>query len=166
VKFEISSQDVDVAVLRSELMSPGCGGYTAFEGWVRDHHQGRAVSGLHYEAYEDLARAEGMKILREAEEKFGPVRLACVHRIGDLAVGDLAVWVGAAAPLLTAFMSPTERIPMVVSFTSLGFLALLGGVSARTGGAPVGRAVARVTFWGALAMAATAGIGALFGVAA
>ncbi|HET6417312.1 MAG TPA: VIT1/CCC1 transporter family protein, partial [Polyangiales bacterium] len=74
--------------------------------------------------------------------------------------------VGAAAPLLTAFMSPTERIPMVVSFTSLGFLALLGGVSARTGGAPVGRAVARVTFWGALAMAATAGIGALFGVAA
>ncbi len=98
MKFEISSQDVDVAALRSELMSPGCGGYTAFEGWVRDHHQGRAVSGLHYEAYEDLARAEGMKILREAEEKYGPVRLACVHRIGDLAVGDLAVWVGAAAP--------------------------------------------------------------------
>lgn len=74
--------------------------------------------------------------------------------------------VGAALPLVAAFMSPTELIPMVVSVTSLGFLALLGGVSARTGGAPVGRAVARVTFWGALAMAATAGIGALFGVAA
>jgi VIT1/CCC1 family predicted Fe2+/Mn2+ transporter len=74
--------------------------------------------------------------------------------------------VGAALPLVTAFVSPRELIPIVVSILSLGFLALLGGVSARTGGAPVGKAVARVTFWGALAMAATAGIGALFGVAA
>ncbi len=74
--------------------------------------------------------------------------------------------VGAALPLLTAFVLPQELIAMVVSVTSLGFLALLGGVSARIGGAPVGRAVARVTFWGALAMAATAGIGALVGVAA
>jgi len=74
--------------------------------------------------------------------------------------------VGAALPLATAFVSPKEVIPMVVSITSLGFLALLGGVSARTGGAPGAKAVARVTFWGALAMAATAGIGALFGVVA
>ena len=96
--FEISNEAVDVEALRREVMDPGCGGYTAFEGWVRDHHQGRAVSGLHYEAYADLAKAEGLKILAEAEEKFGPVRLACVHRIGDLAVGELAVWVGAAAP--------------------------------------------------------------------
>jgi VIT1/CCC1 family predicted Fe2+/Mn2+ transporter len=74
--------------------------------------------------------------------------------------------VGAALPLLTAFLCPEALITVVVSITSLGFLALLGGVSARAGGAPVGKAVARVTFWGALAMAATAGIGALFGVAA
>ena len=74
--------------------------------------------------------------------------------------------VGAALPLATAFLSPETLIPIIVSITSLGFLALLGGVSARVGGAPVARAVARVTFWGALAMAATAGIGALFGVAA
>ena len=53
----------------------------------------------------------------------------------------------------------------MVSITSLSFLAVLGGVSARAGGAPVGKAVARVTFWGTLAMAATAGVGALFGVA-
>jgi VIT1/CCC1 family predicted Fe2+/Mn2+ transporter len=73
--------------------------------------------------------------------------------------------VGAALPLATAFVSPEKLIPIIVSITSLGFLALLGGVSARAGGAPIGKAVARVTFWGALAMAATAGIGALFGVA-
>jgi molybdopterin synthase catalytic subunit len=96
--FEITSDSVDVDALRRGLMDAHCGGYTAFEGWVRDHHQGRAVSGLHYEAYEDLARAEGRKILAEAEDRFGPVRLACVHRVGDLAVGELAVWVGAAAP--------------------------------------------------------------------
>lgn len=74
--------------------------------------------------------------------------------------------VGAALPLLTAFMLPLHLIPIVVSVTSLGFLALLGGVSASAGGAPVLKAVTRVTFWGALAMAATAGVGALFGIAA
>ncbi len=73
--------------------------------------------------------------------------------------------IGAALPLLAAFLTPVSMIAMVVSVLSLGFLALLGGVSSYVGGAPVGKAVARVTFWGALAMAATAGIGRLFGVA-
>ncbi|HET6564370.1 MAG TPA: VIT1/CCC1 transporter family protein, partial [Xanthomonadales bacterium] len=66
----------------------------------------------------------------------------------------------------TVFVSPLDLVPIVVSVTSLGFLALLGGVSARAGGAPIGIAIVRVTFWGALAMAATAGIGAIFGVMA
>jgi VIT1/CCC1 family predicted Fe2+/Mn2+ transporter len=73
--------------------------------------------------------------------------------------------VGAGLPLVAAFVSPEKLIPIIVSVTSLGFLALLGGASANAGGAPIAKAVARVTFWGALAMAATAGIGALFGVA-
>ena len=72
---------------------------------------------------------------------------------------------GAGLPLLAAFLSPVNFVAMVVSLTSLGFLALLGWLSAWVGGAPAGRAVMRVTFWGALAMAATAGIGRLFGVA-
>lgn len=74
--------------------------------------------------------------------------------------------VGAALPLATTLLSPVTKIPVVVSITSLGFLALLGGISAYTGGAPVARAVARVTFWGALAMGATAAIGLAFGVTA
>jgi vacuolar iron transporter family protein len=73
--------------------------------------------------------------------------------------------VGAALPMLTAFVTPVSMIGIVVSIMSLAFLALLGGASADGGGAPVAKAVARVTFWGALAMAATAGIGTLFGVA-
>ena len=73
--------------------------------------------------------------------------------------------IGAALPLATAFLVPEKQISIIVSILSLGFLAILGGISASIGGAPVAKAVARVTFWGALAMAATAGIGALFGVA-
>jgi VIT1/CCC1 family predicted Fe2+/Mn2+ transporter len=71
--------------------------------------------------------------------------------------------VGAAAPLLVAFFSGGPRLPWWVSGASLVFLALLGAVAARTGGAPVARGAWRVTFWGALAMAITAGVGALFG---
>lgn len=67
--------------------------------------------------------------------------------------------------MLAAFLTPVNMIGMLVSIMSLTFLALLGGASAYVGRAPVAKAVARVTFWGALAMAATAGIGTLFGVA-
>jgi VIT1/CCC1 family predicted Fe2+/Mn2+ transporter len=70
---------------------------------------------------------------------------------------------GAAMPLLVAFLSPLTYVVPVVSMASLVFLAVLGAIGARTGGANIMRAMARVTFWGALAMAATAGIGALFG---
>lgn len=70
---------------------------------------------------------------------------------------------GAAMPLLTVLLSPPGVLPYVVSATSLGALALLGAVGAKTGGAGVLKATARVTFWGALAMALTAGIGKIVG---
>ena len=71
--------------------------------------------------------------------------------------------VGAAMPLVMVLVSPTSALVPTVSAASLGFLALLGAVGARAGGANILRATARVTFWGALAMALTAGIGAIFG---
>jgi VIT1/CCC1 family predicted Fe2+/Mn2+ transporter len=74
--------------------------------------------------------------------------------------------VGAVLPLLIVLLFPISARMWAVSGSSLLFLALLGSVSARAGGAAVMTATARVTFWGALAMAATAGVGALFGVAA
>ena len=73
--------------------------------------------------------------------------------------------VGAAMPLLMVVISPSAILVPVVSIASLAFLALLGAVGARAGGANVIRATARVTFWGAMAMALTAGIGALVGTA-
>ena len=71
--------------------------------------------------------------------------------------------VGAAMPLLMVVVSPASALVPLVSAASLGFLAVLGAIGARAGGANVLRATARVTFWGALAMALTAGIGKLFG---
>ncbi|HRQ64539.1 MAG TPA: VIT family protein [Xanthomonadaceae bacterium] len=73
--------------------------------------------------------------------------------------------VGAALPLLVVLLLPTDLLMWAVPGSSLLFLALLGSLAARTGGAPVMVAASRVTFWGALAMALTAGVGALFGVA-
>jgi VIT1/CCC1 family predicted Fe2+/Mn2+ transporter len=74
--------------------------------------------------------------------------------------------VGAILPLLVVVVTPPKAMLWAVSGSSLVFLALLGSLAARVGGAPVLVAAARVTFWGALAMALTAGVGALFGVAA
>jgi VIT1/CCC1 family predicted Fe2+/Mn2+ transporter len=71
--------------------------------------------------------------------------------------------VGAALPLLTVVVSPVAYMIPVVSGTSLVFLALLGTLAAYTGGAPIMAGAARVTFWGAIAMALTAGVGHLFG---
>jgi VIT1/CCC1 family predicted Fe2+/Mn2+ transporter len=75
----------------------------------------------------------------------------------------LSFAVGAALPLLTVALSPESNLIPVVAATSLLFLALLGALAARAGGARVTVGAVRVTFWGALAMAATAGVGALFG---
>ncbi len=72
---------------------------------------------------------------------------------------------GAAMPLLVTALAPDALLILVVSGTSLVFLALLGALAARAGGAGVAVGAMRVTFWGALAMALTAGVGALFGTA-
>ncbi len=73
--------------------------------------------------------------------------------------------VGAALPLLMVLITPTRFLVAAVSIASLIFLALLGAVGASAGGADVIKATARVTFWGAFAMALTAGVGAVFGTA-
>ena len=73
--------------------------------------------------------------------------------------------VGAILPLVMVLVAPEKQIVLLVAATSLVFLAALGAVAARVGGAPALRGAIRVTFWGALAMAITAGVGKLFGTA-
>ena len=96
-RFDISGEPVDLSALRQALQDAGSGGFCSFEGWVRDSNEGRAVDGLDYEAYEDLARAEGELIIQEAIDRYGVADARCLHRTGSLRIGDLAVWVGVAA---------------------------------------------------------------------
>jgi molybdopterin synthase catalytic subunit len=96
--FRFLRTPIDSGALRAELADPGCGGFAAFEGWVRDHNEGQGVRHLEYEAYEQLAVREAERIVAEAVARFGVAHAACAHRLGDLAVGELAVWVGVSAP--------------------------------------------------------------------
>ncbi len=95
--FHFTRTPIGPEALRLSLADPGCGGYAAFEGWVRNSNEGQPVRGLEYEAFEELGIREGERIIAEAIERFGVVHAACVHRIGALAVGELAVWVGVSA---------------------------------------------------------------------
>lgn len=97
-RFRISAVPVDTAALRAELFDPTCGGFVAFEGWVRNHNEGLEVRRLEYEVYAPLAQREGERIAAEACERFGVTHVLCVHRVGELAIGELAVWVGVSAP--------------------------------------------------------------------
>ena len=96
-RFELSGEAFDIAPLRTRLLDDRAGAYASFEGWVRDHNDGRPVRGLHYEAYAALATTEGQRIVEEAAARFAITGVHCVHRTGELAIGDLAVWVGVSA---------------------------------------------------------------------
>jgi len=95
--FRFSNTPIECESLRGELTDAACGGFAAFEGWVRDSNEGQRVRALEYEAFEVLAVREGERIVQEALARFGVAHAACVHRIGHLGVGELAVWVGVSA---------------------------------------------------------------------
>ncbi|HSX62033.1 MAG TPA: molybdenum cofactor biosynthesis protein MoaE [Tahibacter sp.] len=95
--FRLSDQILDAAGLSRELASASAGACVGFEGWVRNHNDGKAVQKLAYQAYAPLALAEGERIMAEAAARFAIERAICVHRTGELAIGDLAVWVGVSA---------------------------------------------------------------------
>lgn len=97
MSFRLSSVPLDPAALHEALRDASAGACATFEGWVRDHNDGRQVLALDYEAYLPLAQKEGERILEEARARFSLVAAAAAHRTGQLALGDLAVWVGVAA---------------------------------------------------------------------
>ncbi|HEY6545288.1 MAG TPA: molybdenum cofactor biosynthesis protein MoaE [Dokdonella sp.] len=96
-RFELSDGTIGVDARKRVLDDAAAGACVTFEGWVRDHNEGRAVQRLDYQAYAPLAQSEGEAILSEAIATFGLREARCVHRVGALAVGDLAVWVGVSA---------------------------------------------------------------------
>ena len=95
--FQLTNQPFDPKDHVTTMYNPTAGGYIGFEGWVRNHNEGKDVTSLEYEAYPDLANKEGRRILNEAREKYSILDARCVHRTGHLQVGEIAVWVGVTA---------------------------------------------------------------------
>ncbi len=99
-----------------------------------------------------------------ARDELGMFDIHAARPIQAALASARAFTVGATLPVLLIFIIPEKQIISVVSASSLVFLALLGGLSAKVGGANIFKGVIRVTFWGALAMAITAAVGMIFGV--
>lgn len=99
-----------------------------------------------------------------ARDELGISEITTARPIQAAITSALTFSAGAALPLMVAVAAPKAVIVPVVAAAAVLILAVLGAIGARAGGASIWTAVARVTFWGALALAATAGVGALFGV--
>jgi molybdopterin synthase catalytic subunit len=97
LRFAVSETAIDTDAMKAGLTAEHAGACVCFEGWVRDHNEGRAVTALEYEAHDEIAVAEGNKVLREAAERFDIVVAHGVHRTGRLEIGDCAVWIGVSA---------------------------------------------------------------------
>lgn len=89
---------LDAAALRREARDPGAGAVVVFEGCARDHHEGRAVSGLAYEAFVPMALAELEKLRSESLARFGLTNCLVHHRIGQVPLTEAAVVVVTASP--------------------------------------------------------------------
>ena len=98
-----------------------------------------------------------------AHDELGISEITTARPVQAALTSAVTFSVGAAMPLLMVVVSPASVLVPIVFAASLGFLAVLGAIGAKAGGANIVRATARVTFWGAFAMALTAGIGKLFG---
>ena len=97
MRFRFTQTAIDTAQARRELLDLGAGGYASFEGWVRDHNEGQEVTGLEYEAFQELAVKEGERIVAEALRRFPVKHALCIHRVGTLGLNDMAVWVGVSS---------------------------------------------------------------------
>lgn len=100
-----------------------------------------------------------------ARDELGITEILRAKPLQAAGASALSFAIGAALPLLVVAVSPAAGLSWAVFVASLVCLAVLGGLAARTGGAKVSSSVVRITFWGALAMAITTGVGMLFGVA-
>ena len=141
---------------------------------TRPKQEHRELAGIYVERGLDAGLASNVATQLMAHDALG------AHARDELGISDASTArpvqaalasavtfsVGAALPLVIVLLVPLTTLMWAVSGSALLFLALLGALAARAGGASVITAAARVTFWGALAMALTAGVGALFGVAA
>lgn len=96
--FAIVRDVIDMDALAKRVRTDACGGVVTFAGIVRETaDDGRPVTGLSYEAHEEMAVAEFERIAFEARERFGPCEIAVLHRVGELGIGEIAVGVAVAS---------------------------------------------------------------------
>ncbi|MFC0820371.1 molybdenum cofactor biosynthesis protein MoaE [Moraxella marmotae] len=95
--FALLDTPIDDRRLKNALLDGSCGALATFEGWVRNHNNARPVTRLTYYGYEALALNQGKQLINEACDKFDIEHAIAMHRIGDLAIGDMAVWIGVTA---------------------------------------------------------------------
>jgi VIT1/CCC1 family predicted Fe2+/Mn2+ transporter len=137
-------------------------------------HELEELAGIYVQRGLDLALAR--QVARQlmdkdalgahARDELGMSEISNARPVQAAVASAITFAIGAGLPLLAAVMAPLSGLMPVVAGSSLVFLAVLGSLAARAGGASVATGALRVTFWGALAMAVTAGVGSLFGTAA
>jgi len=159
----VSSQaDAETAVLsqeRQELAEDN-------EGELRELTQIYVHRGLDHKLAAEVAAQLSKKdaLAAHARDELGISKVMRARPLQAALASAASFSVGALIPLLAGTIAPVQWSVAAVYVISLAFLVVLGAVGARAGGAPMMRGALRVAFWGALAMAATAGIGMLFGV--
>ncbi|OYU15557.1 MAG: hypothetical protein CFE37_05430 [Alphaproteobacteria bacterium PA4] len=158
VSSQADTETADLAREKAEILADPASEHAELAGIYRER-------GLDAPLAEQVAAQlmAGDALAAHARDELGISASLAARPIQAAVTSALTFTVGAALPLLMVVLLPADWLVIGVSVAALAFLALLGAVGGRAGGAPIGRAMLRVTFWGALAMAATAGIGRLVG---
>ena len=114
----VSGSALSIDDVLAAVRDSGFGGIVVFLGTVRDRSRGKRVTHLEYEAYAEMAETKMREIAQRLEAKHGPLRLVMHHRVGDLAIGDVAVIVAAGAPhrdaAFTAARAAIDELKTVV----------------------------------------------------
>lgn len=158
VSSQSDTENADLARERAELLA-------------QPEHEHLELAGIYVERGLDpeLAKVVARQLMAHddlgahARDELGIHELTSAKPVQAAVTSALTFSAGAALPLLAALVSPVSLVVPVVAGTSLIVLTVLGAISAKAGGAPVFKATLRVVFWGALAMALTAGVGKLVG---
>jgi vacuolar iron transporter family protein len=158
VSSQADSEQADLAREREELNTDDAGEHRELMGI----YIGRGLNKQLAKQVSDALMAHDA-LGTHARDELGITDLSTPHPLQAAGASAASFACGALLPLVVAALVPVTTTLLAVPATALVFLAALGAIAARAGGAPIRRAAARVTFWGALAMAATAGIGELFG---
>jgi VIT1/CCC1 family predicted Fe2+/Mn2+ transporter len=158
VSSQADSEHADLARERQELATDDAGEHRELMGI----YMGRGLS-------KELAQQVADQLMEHdalgahARDELGITEVSAARPLQAAIASAASFCCGALLPVVVAALMPVSSVLLAVPATTLVFLASLGALAARAGGAPMAMAAARVTFWGALAMAATAGIGELFG---